>query len=269
MAKTCDKCGKAGDLCRCKVAARGVPANSVVTAEEVKATPLDIGGLTSLATAVKLAHWNADTKSTEHEALGELYVALAAATDRFVEGWIGKHKGTVTADSTLALTNASTSDLCEAGTTTVNALRLNLVAGQDEDLLNILAEADEALNKARYILKAKGDDMNEPGKVTAAGTSEGAKKGWEHRGSYEGGKVNVYHKKYEDPRFGPIHRVVVDDGEPETTIKGFHSEEEAMKHAEKYIKEAGYKKDAAKAADATPTDSFVQCRDCGFPLVTV
>lgn len=75
--------------------------------------------------------------------------------------------------------------------------------------------------------------------------------GWNHEGSYDGGKVNVYHKVH-DTRFGQVHRVIVDDGEPSAgDPKGYTSKEEAMKHAEKYIADAGYKKDANKATDPT------------------
>ncbi len=162
------------DRCQCRVVARNVPANAVVTAEEAKATPLDIGGLTSLVTAVKLAHWNADTKSTEHGALGELYEALEAGTDRFVEAYLGKNKGAVEANAVKL-----PGDLLHGGTEAVAVLRGKLTAGEDEDLLNILADLDEALNKARYILKATEAGGGEV--VQAVGTSEGARKGWEHR----------------------------------------------------------------------------------------
>ena len=70
--------------------------------------------------------------------------------------------------------------------------------------------------------------------------------GWAHVGSYEGGKVNLYHKQH-DSRFGPVHRVVVDDGEPETGAPvGFSTKEEAMKRALKYVEESGYKKDLTR-----------------------
>lgn len=214
--KTCGKEEQAADTiridrCQCRVKTRSVPVGAVVTAEEAKATPLDIGGLISLATAVKLAHWNADTKSTEHGALGELYEALEAATDRFVEAYLGKRKGGVEANAVKI-----SDDLCHWGTEAVIVLRGKLTAGEDEDLLNILAELDEALNKARYILKAKGDDMNEPGKVTAAGTSEGAKKGWEHRVHKWSGGDGQEHKV----AFGP------NDSKDET--KAYHAAQKAI-----------------------------------------
>jgi DNA-binding ferritin-like protein len=174
ICKTCGRVLEAGEVhakdssgkCVTRIIARSVPANAVVTAEEGEQHTLDVGDLTSLATAVKLAHWNADTKSTEHAALGELYEALEAATDRFVEAWLGKHKGAVTSEVTLELKGKSLGEVCDEAAKAVEGYRQKVGAGC-EDLLNILADMDEALNKARYLLKAKGEDMSERAKVTA------------------------------------------------------------------------------------------------------
>ena len=179
ICKTCGRVLEAGEVhakdssgkCVTRIIARSVPANAVVTAEEGEQVTLDVRPLTSLATAVKMLHWNADTTTTEHGALGELYEALEAATDRFVEAWMGKNKGAVVSEETLELKDKSFTEVLDEAAKAVEGYRQK-VGADCEDLLNILADMDEALNKARYLLKAKGEDMSEQAKVTAAGTDK-------------------------------------------------------------------------------------------------
>lgn len=200
----CPRCGKKQvetanpsrrDVCRCAPAkaARAV-SDEVVRAGEAKpaelaaadvyarhelvksATP-SADRLVRFATAVKRAHWAADTAGTAHEALGELYEAVEGLTDKFVE--VGRGKDGAPAEP------QDYAALADEGAAAVEEMRAGLDPERDQDLLNVLADVDAAVNKARYILKTEDKTMDEQHKITAAEDtqtrSDAAKKGWEKR----------------------------------------------------------------------------------------
>ena len=105
--------------------------------------------------SLQLAHWCADTKSNEHRTLGELYEKMVELVDDYAEVCMGKHglisKDAIGTDCCLTvLTNPP-----EDGMELVVKLRGSLTAGEDDDLLNILADMSAALNRAKYLLKSK------------------------------------------------------------------------------------------------------------------
>jgi len=105
--------------------------------------------------SLQLAHWCADTKSNEHRTLGKLYEIMLELVDDYAEVCMGKHglidKSAIGTDCCLTvLTNPP-----EEGLELVVKLRGSLTAGEDDDLLNILADMSAALNRAKYLLKSK------------------------------------------------------------------------------------------------------------------
>jgi len=113
-----------------------------------------MGGFLGFDSSLRVAHWNANTATNEHKAIGELYSSMSDLIDDYAEICLGKHGGKVTAPE---FTKAPTDDnaaMIQAGSDCVAKERATLKQGVDDDLLNILADMDTALNKARYLLKA-------------------------------------------------------------------------------------------------------------------
>jgi hypothetical protein len=74
--------------------------------------------------------------------------------DDYAEICMGKHGGKASAS---AFDKAPTDDnaaMIQFGSDCVSSQRATCKQGVDDDLLNILADMDTALNKARYLLKA-------------------------------------------------------------------------------------------------------------------
>ena len=100
-----------------------------------------------------LAHWRANTVTNEHRALGELYESMSDLTDDFAEAYMGKFAVLGAATSSVSPTTSPTAD----GLAVVQDLQKYFKMGQDDDLLNILADMTAALHKASYLLKSGGD----------------------------------------------------------------------------------------------------------------
>lgn len=120
-----------------------------IKASSLPAADLTIAQLVAFNGALQIAHWEADTKSNEHKALGELYDAMVGLTDKFAEAFMGKN-GVIKCPERVALVEL----------TNPTAQGLEIVEGlkgevEGDDLLNILADMEGALNKAAYLLKAK------------------------------------------------------------------------------------------------------------------
>lgn len=113
---------------------------------------IDVGKMLGFLSTLRIAHWNADTVTNEHKAIGELYSALDDLVDDYAEICLGKHGGKVTASS-FEKAPMDNGAMIQVGTDCVSEARSELKAGRDDDLLNILADMDTALNKARYLLK--------------------------------------------------------------------------------------------------------------------
>lgn len=139
---------------------------------------LEVGRLLGFVSSLKVAHWNASTALNDHKALGELYEAVEGLVDDFVETYLGKFKGQVSATTLPVEATQDYGALIRTGAEIVAALRGSLETGADDDLLNILADIDGALNKSRYLLKANEKPLEE---AANAGTSAGVKKSWEKR----------------------------------------------------------------------------------------
>ena len=152
-------------------------------------TPFNPQPFLDFLSQLRLAHWAADTSTEEHETLGELYEQLESLVDEFVEQSLG-------AEGTTVVTSApSLPELLESGCALVQA---ELDRAPSEGVKNTLAEMCGALDKARYLLKAKDQDMKTD-TVTAGGTSAGAKKGWESRDRHE--KLVTHHLKSFDEAY--------------------------------------------------------------------
>lgn len=165
--------------------------------------------LAGLAAGLQVAHWAADTKSNAHKAIGGLYASMSSLADAYAEAYAGKTGELPRAgESSVVALEPDHTRMVEDGLAAVEEVKAELKAGQDDDLLNILADMEAAYNKARYLLKAadatedktmKTTDGTESETVTAAGTSEGAKKGWEvrHRGpgGYRLGELEEHQSK--------------------------------------------------------------------------
>ncbi len=115
---------------------------------------LDVTSLLSLQASLQVAHWNASTLLNDHEALGELYDAIAELSDKFVEAYCGaKHEWVKVGE--LHSCGSTLTEVLDCGIEAVKSLRSGLSEESDASLLNILADMDGAINKARFILKAK------------------------------------------------------------------------------------------------------------------
>lgn len=101
--------------------------------------------------SLQIAHWLADTATNEHKALGELYEAMIDLTDNFAEVYMGKH-GVISFPDDTEIEDITDAPVA-AGLQEVERLQGYFEAGKDDDLLNILADMQSALNKAKYLLK--------------------------------------------------------------------------------------------------------------------
>lgn len=106
------------------------------------------GKLLGLLGSLRAAHWNAPTQTNDHEALGELYETLDGLVDEYVESSMGKKPEKVTPESCDCDPNDPAAVL-DAGERIVTGMR-----GDREDLNNLVADMEKAINKTRYLLKA-------------------------------------------------------------------------------------------------------------------
>lgn len=110
--------------------------------------------LMSIQANVKLAHWQADSCTNEHKALGDLYDSLDGLVDNFAELVLGKNGDRKIKVSNITLVDEV--DHCDLVCGAIKALghiRSDCKQGDDDDLLNILADISAALNKAKYLLQ--------------------------------------------------------------------------------------------------------------------
>jgi DNA-binding ferritin-like protein len=122
--------------------------------------PLEMGKFLGFSTATRVAHWNASTVTEEHEALGDLYGSFASLIDTFAEIYLGKKGGKVSFTSSTC-PHDDNAALLECGQAEVTHQRSLMKPGVDDDMLNILADMDTAINKARYLLKVSGEPESE------------------------------------------------------------------------------------------------------------
>ena len=104
-------------------------------------------------------HWQADTVTNAHKALGSLYETMTELTDDLAEVCMGKYG--VIDECSGSLT--SLKDPPAEGLEIVEELQNEFSAGADDDVLNILADMSAALNKTAYLLKTGTTSAEESG----------------------------------------------------------------------------------------------------------
>lgn len=108
--------------------------------------------LVSVNVNLRLAHWQADTITNAHRVLGDLYEDMDELIDELVEVVIGKDLDVSFPELSINLVpNAAPKDLLAVGLATVRSLRVPFNA--DEDVLNLLADMEGKINRAKYLLK--------------------------------------------------------------------------------------------------------------------
>jgi hypothetical protein len=138
---------------------------------------IEVGKLLGFLSSLRVAHLNADTATNEHKAIGELYDDMDELTDDYAEICLGKHGGKATAASFAKAPTDDNAAMIQAGSDCVSDLRATCKVGVDDDLLNILADMDTALNKARYLLKAgSAAETESPGMGQVMGKLRGIAK---------------------------------------------------------------------------------------------
>jgi hypothetical protein len=107
------------------------------------------------AVNVQQAHWIANTIANDHRVLGELYEKLIDLTDRLAEVNAGRSGGILFEPASFSTSPDATHEELLRGLKLIVAdARAQLAAGADDCLLNILADIDEAVYQAAYLLKA-------------------------------------------------------------------------------------------------------------------
>lgn len=108
--------------------------------------------LVALTASLRVAHWQARTDVNDHRAIGDLYEAMDSLTDRFAETAIGR-LGDRRFESVTADLNAHTpAELIALGLQTAGSLIAEAAQDDAQDLLNIAADMQAALNRAKYFL---------------------------------------------------------------------------------------------------------------------
>lgn len=103
---------------------------------------------------VRLAHWQADTLSNQHRALGDLYDAADAKLDEIAEVNMGKLRDTQFPSAPVELSPIiTTTALLEDGLALCAAFAADCTP-QDGDLLNLVQDLQNIIHRARYLLKA-------------------------------------------------------------------------------------------------------------------
>lgn len=106
--------------------------------------------------SVWMSHWAAPTQTNEHKALGDLYESIGDLLDDLAELTMGKLRSLEIPEK-YQLTVGSTSDnytpLIDRGLELVKQYRALCRQGEDDDVLNLLADMSHALNKASYMLQ--------------------------------------------------------------------------------------------------------------------
>ena len=117
--------------------------------EPKTSVPECIGKMMAFNTALQMAHWQANTVTNEHKALGDLYSSLVELLDEFAEVYMGKF-------GVLEFQKMQVEKLkkpCMEGLEIVEELKEEIA--DDIGLENIVADMEIALQKARYLLKEK------------------------------------------------------------------------------------------------------------------
>lgn len=102
---------------------------------------------------LQLAHWQADTKSTIHETLGELYGDITPLLDQLIETEMGM-AGTTDfpeGQSVVFTVNAPLGELLQVALDEIAAIRAEVI--NEGDLVNLLDEMKGIIRRAKFLLK--------------------------------------------------------------------------------------------------------------------
>ena len=120
---------------------------------------MNILSLLQFNTNLQVAHWKAPTKTNEHSALGDLYEKMSGLTDDFVETYFGSvGSRDIECDNEEGECEIEINQfieplmLLEGGLSVIRELRSELTE-DNEDLKNILADMQGAINKTLYKLQ--------------------------------------------------------------------------------------------------------------------
>jgi hypothetical protein len=123
--------------------------------DAVKASEAEVSDavsrLVAFNAALQHAHWLADTTTEEHETLGALCETMTGLTDTFAEVYMGKYGPLDDVNILIEPLDNPTAE----GLALVDDLQAQFAPGADDDVLNILADMQAALNQSRYLLKAE------------------------------------------------------------------------------------------------------------------
>lgn len=110
-----------------------------------------INKLVAYNASLQIAHWKADTMTSEHIILGNLYEAMTGLADKFTEAYMGDY-------GVIEFIGGELVDLSENPATKGCELVEQMCDACDDDYLcNILEEMQAELYKAKYLLKEKGE----------------------------------------------------------------------------------------------------------------
>ncbi len=99
-----------------------------------------------------IEHWKADRKTNEHRALGDLYDDLDGHLDTFVELTMGRCGSSQLQKGTVSLNSQAYADLIKTALEKVATTIEQATADAAQDLVNVLADMQTALNHAKYFL---------------------------------------------------------------------------------------------------------------------
>lgn len=109
--------------------------------------------LLAYISSLHIAHWRADTSTTQHGILGDLYESMTDMVDEFAEVYMGKYGKMIEFPKSAVVEDVNKP--VSRGLEIVERLKSAFSSPKDDDLINILADMEIALNKSKYLLKEK------------------------------------------------------------------------------------------------------------------
>ena len=102
---------------------------------------------------LRVAHWQASTKTNEHKALGDLYESLDGMVDDFTEALMGMDRNRDMPSKTVTIAGGNGHEgILSKLQSAVAYLCTSSMEAKADDLANIAADMKQAVNKARYLL---------------------------------------------------------------------------------------------------------------------
>lgn len=103
---------------------------------------------------VHVAHWQAPRKTNEHATLGDLYDAVLGPIDELTEIAIARDGIMEFPAVTITIVNrAAYPELLASGLALLAEIRATLKPGEDDDMLNVLADIAAEIRRAAYKLE--------------------------------------------------------------------------------------------------------------------